>query len=293
MTETVERQAYFTARPLALVIGCGDLGMGTARALGKDHPLLIVDIDADRLGRAIEALRNEGYTAAGHRCDIADPLQTQALGLALARWPGVRVLAHVAAVGSAVKDWRRMMAVDLIGPHLIAAAVQPHMVRGGAAVFVGSLAAYLPPRDPRIDALLDEPLKPGFLDAMTAVLGTEPGWVQPYSHAKLGVIRLAEKLSIAWGAAEVRALSISPGMINSTMARAQGATLPSHKGDGGEVSRHEKAREIPLGREGTVLEVAAVLAFLASDAASFLNGIDIVIDGGHRAAWRARGVIER
>jgi len=293
VTDFVERKPYFAEAPIALVIGCGGLGMACARTLGQRRALLIVDIDGQRLSHEIEVLRQEGYVASGHICDITDPEQTDALGRALGKWPGVRVLAHVAAVGAAVSDWRKMMAVDLIGPHLVAHAVHPHMVRGGAAIFVSSLAGYLPPRDSRHDAILDTPLKPDFLDAMGEILGADPLWVDTYGYAKLGVIRLAEKLAIAWGEDEVRVLSVSPGMIDSPMARAQGPTLPSHSGDGGEIPRNEKAREIPLRRQGTVVEVAAVIGFLASDAASFMNGIDIVIDGGHRAAWRERGVIAR
>jgi NAD(P)-dependent dehydrogenase (short-subunit alcohol dehydrogenase family) len=293
VTDTGGGQAYYARGPIALIIGCGGLGMACARILGQRQSLLIADIDAGRLAIAVETLRSEGYAAAGQVCDITDPEQTQALGRLLSQGPGVRVLAHVAAVGSVVSDWRKMMEIDLNGAHLIAQAVHPHMVRGGAAIFVGSLAGYLPPPDPRCDALLDEPLKPGFFEAMAEVLGDDPPWVDTYGYAKLGVMRLAEKLAIAWGRDEVRVLSVSPGLIDSAMARAQGATLPSHGGDGGEVSRDEKSKEVPLGRQGTVIEVAAVIGFLASDAASFINGIDIVIDGGHRAAWRASGVTRR
>jgi hypothetical protein len=42
-----------------------------------------------------------------------------------------------------------------------------------------------------------------------------------------------------------------------------------------------------------MVEITNVVDFLVSDAASFLNGVDIPVDGGHRAAWRARGVIDR
>ena len=132
----------FADAPLALIIGCGGLGMGTARALGKRHPLLIVDIDADRLAAAVETLHLEGYTVSGRRCDVTDPAQVAALGQSLGQ--GVRVLAHIAAVGGIV-DWRVMMAVDLLGPHLVADAVEPHLVPGGVALFIGSLAGYLPP----------------------------------------------------------------------------------------------------------------------------------------------------
>jgi NAD(P)-dependent dehydrogenase (short-subunit alcohol dehydrogenase family) len=279
--------------PLALIIGCGGLGKGTARALGKHHPLLIVDIDLGRLTEAVETLRQEGYVVSGFQCNITDADQVKSLGDALGQRGGVRVLAHIAAIGNVAKDWRDMMAVDLIGPHLIADAVEPHMVRGGVAIFVSSLAGYLPPPDEDIEKLLDEPLKPDFMDALAALTGTDPKWIDTYAYAKLGVVRLAEKRAIKWGKDGVRALSVSPGMIDSPMARAQGATLPSHDGEDREVPRNEKAQEIPLGREGTLLEIVSVLAFLASDSASFMNGIDLVVDGGHRAVWRERGVIAR
>jgi NAD(P)-dependent dehydrogenase (short-subunit alcohol dehydrogenase family) len=293
MTGYLERKAYYAEAPVALIIGCGGLGTSIARALGRRHPLLICDLDGERLDRTIETLRMDGYVAAGYRCDITDPKQTRALGDALARGPGVRVLAHVAAVGMSIRDWRKMMAVDLSGAHLISEAAGPHMVRGGVAIFISSLASYLPAIDPRLEALLGDPLKPTFLDELVGLLGVEPNFDDTYSHAKLGVNLLAEKLAIKWGPNEVRALSLSPGMIDSPMARAEGPTLPSHDGTNARVSRGDKAREIPLGRQGTLVEITNVVDFLASDQASFLNGIDIPVDGGHRAVWRTRRVIQR
>lgn len=72
MIEFVERTPYYAQGPLALVIGCGDMGMGCARALGKRHPLRIADRDTERLGRSVDALRLEGYVAQGIACDIVD-----------------------------------------------------------------------------------------------------------------------------------------------------------------------------------------------------------------------------
>jgi NAD(P)-dependent dehydrogenase (short-subunit alcohol dehydrogenase family) len=297
MSEFVERTAYFAEGPLAVVIGCGDMGMGSARALGRRHPLLMVDVDGERLEQALAALRREGYVASGFRCDISDPQEARGLGEALAGGPGVRVLAHVAAVGAAPGGWRETMRVDLIGVHLVVDAVGPHLVRGAAVILVSSTGSYLCPRDPRIEALVDSPLEAGFFDAILAAFGREPHYLDAYFMAKQGMNRLAEKLAIAWGEREVRVLSVSPGLINSTMGRTGGAALPVYDQAGTERqvgSRSEKARkEVPLGRQGSVLEVVAVIDFLASDAASFLTGVDVPIDGGATALWRARGVIDR
>jgi NAD(P)-dependent dehydrogenase (short-subunit alcohol dehydrogenase family) len=293
MPDHIEAVAYFAEAPIVLVIGCGGLGMSIARALGKQSALVLVDIDRDHLDRSVTALLQEGYAVSGHACDITDPAQTRALGAALAKGRGVRTLAHVAAVGMTIGDWRRMMAVDLAGAHLVADAVGPHMTAGGAAIFISSLASYLPARDPALEALLDAPTQPGFLEALAQLHGQEPDFDWTYNFAKLGVNRLVERLAIAWGPRQVRAVSVSPGMIDSPMARVEGATLPSHDGTEGRMSRSDKAREIPLGRQGSMLEITSVVAFLASDGASFLNGVDIPVDGGHRAVWRSRGVIER
>lgn len=279
--------------PLALVIGCGGLGMSIARALGRHAPLLVVDVDPGRLEGSIAELEHEGYSAAGHACDITDQTQTAALGAALADGPGVRTLAHVAAVGMSIGDWRKMMAVDLVGAQLVADAAGPHMVPGGAAILISSLASYLPARDAALEQVLQDPLDPGLLDAIARIHGKEPDFDWTYNYAKLGVNLLAERLAIAWGPRGVRAVSVSPGMIDSPMARAEGPTLPSHDGTEARVTRADKAREIPLGRQGSMLEITSVVEFLASDAASFLNGIDIPVDGGHRAAWRSKGIIDR
>lgn len=294
MAEFTERTSYFADGPLAVVVGCGDMGMGTARALGLRHPLLIVDIDGERLEQALTALRREGYVASSIGCDITDPDEVRALSAALAAGPGVRVLAHVAAVGATPGGWRHVMTVDLIGMHLVVQAVEPSLVRGAAVVLISSTGSYLCPRDPHLEALLDDPLRPEFLDELAGRLGREPDFLEAYFMAKQGVNRLARKLAVAWGEREIRVLSISPGLIDSTMGRTGGAALPVYEAAETERrlgSRSEKARkEVPLGRQGRLLEVVALIDFAASDAASFLTGIDIPVDGGATAKWRLTGL---
>jgi NAD(P)-dependent dehydrogenase (short-subunit alcohol dehydrogenase family) len=211
----------------------------------------------------------------------------------LAAGPGVRALAHVAAVGKSIGSWQRMMEIDLFGAVHIAETVGAHMVRGGAAVFISSLASYLPRADAQLDSMLDDPLSPGFLESIQGYHGSEPDFDWTYNYAKLGVNLLAERKARDWAGRGIRALSVSPGMIDSPMARAEGETLPSHDGTEARVTRRDKAMENPLQREGSLVEITAVIDFLLSDAASFVNGIDITVDGGHRAAWRKNGTISR
>jgi NAD(P)-dependent dehydrogenase (short-subunit alcohol dehydrogenase family) len=296
MTEYRERTAYLYDAPVALIIGCGDMGLGCARALGRRSPLLVVDIDADRLERCIETLRQEGYTAEAFACDITDEARLAGLGERLQQLRGVKVLAHVAAIGGGANDWRAIMRVDLLAGHLVARAVEPHMVRGGVAIFVSSTGAYQCPADPMIEAYLDDPFEANWPERLPDILGREPDHLIAYFAAKQGINRLAERLAVEWGEREVRVLSVSPGLINSTMGRTDGTMLPildSHE-HGRMASRSEKAvREVPLGRQGSVLEITAVIDFLASDAASFISGIDVPIDGASTAKRRAAGLIER
>ena len=205
----------------------------------------------------------------------------------------MRVLAHVAAVGNAPGGWREVMSVDLLGAHRIANAVAPHMVRGGVAVLISSTGSRQSQHDPEIEALLDDPFRPDFEEALIKAFGREPDFLEAYYMAKHGVNRLARKLAVDLGPNEVRALSVSPGLIDSTMGRTGGSLLPVY--DGGKKrlgSRSEKAvLEVPLGRQGTIREIVSVIDFVTSDAASFLSGIDIAVDGGSTAFWQSRGVI--
>ena len=257
-----DQPGFLAGEPVALVIGCGGLGSSIARALGRRHPLVMVDIDRQRLGEVVAGLTWEGYTVSGEVCDITDPAQTQALGAAMAKGPGVRALAVVAAVGKSIGNWRTMMEIDFIGARRIADAVGPHMVRGGAAVLISSLASYLPANKPAIDAALRDPLHAEFFDRLAGAIGYEPEAEEAYNYAKLGINLLAESLAVEWGPRGVRAVSLSPGMIDSPMARAEGADLPSHDGTNARLTRADKAREIPLRRQGSMLEITNVVDFL-------------------------------
>ncbi len=264
-------QPYYYRGPVALIVGCGDMGMGTARLIGLKHPLFLINTRQARLDAAIEALRSEGYVVSGQTCDITDPEQTAQLGEALAAGPGVRTIAHVAAIAGGQGDWRKILSINLAGAHNIVNAVRPRMVRGGAVVFVSSAGAYLAEPDPARDALLENPLAPDFFDALTRLMGRDPTAFEAYCYSKRALNSYARRLAVEWGPDEIRSVSVSPGSIYTSMSR---LNRPTAEG------RDELIRQVPLRREGTTPETCSVIAFLASDTASYVTGIDVLVDGG-------------
>ena len=91
------------------------------------------------------------------------------------------------------------------------------------------------------------------------------------------MIRYCERLAVRFGPKAIRVLTVSPGLIDNSMGRRERQHYPVME---------KMIQQTPLGRQCTSLEIAAVIDFAASDAASFLNGVDILVDGGLRAAIR-------
>jgi len=268
----------------ALIVGCGDIAMASARLIGRRHPLFVIDIDAARLEAAHIALASEGYSVAVQHCDITDEASLAALAARLGQGPSLGIVAHVAALAPSCGDWRQLMRVNLLGPHLLAQALGPSIEPGGAAVFVGSVAAYVMALQPTLLDVLADPLAPDFFEALAAAAPSPMTPSLGYVYSKAALLAWCERLAVEWGARGIRVVSVSPGLITSAMGLRERAHNP------------ETAKfvdQTPLQREGTVAEAAAMIDLVVSAAASFLTGVDILVDGGLRAATRVRAAQDK
>ena len=258
--------------PLAVVIGAGSMGMAVARRLAQRRRVLLADLRGDHAEAQVAQLRAEGCDASGIACDVTDPAAVRALAERTADLGGLGVLAHVAGLSPSLGDFTAIMRVNLTGVALVAEALLPLARQGGAAILIASLAAHNYRPSDAIAAILRDPAAPDLADRLAAELGAERATPQmAYVHSKWGILAYARRHAAAWGAKGARIVSLSPGLIATT----QGA-LEFEKSEG----KRAIYAQTPVAREGTMLEVADAVEFLASERASFISGTDLLVDGG-------------
>lgn len=265
--------------PVAVVVGGGAMGMSAARRLGQSCRIVLASLSGAKNAARQQALFEDGIDAVAVECDITSASSVAKLADFVSERGALRVLAHVAAMSPSMGSWREILSLNLIGAAHVERALLPLASQGAAAIFVSSLAGHpLNPPAPEVIAVLDDPLAPDFFDRLEALV-PEPTPGAAYVLSKFALNRICQRRAAAWGRRGARILSMSPGMIATPM----GAIEFSGS------SREEKLKLLeraPLGREGTMVETADAIEFLASDRASFITGTDLLVDGGVAAAIR-------
>jgi NAD(P)-dependent dehydrogenase (short-subunit alcohol dehydrogenase family) len=265
---------------VGIVTGAGR-GMGRAcadRVVQMVDTLLVVDLDAESAAAAADELAASGAHVEPVTLDVTDRAGLAALAERVAALGTLRAVAHAAGISPTMADWRRIFAVDLVGTALLAEALRPLTTAGTATVCFASTAPYLMGVQPdaATDALFDDPLHPEFLDRVHETFGTPIEYTGlAYSWAKYGVQRFVRREAVRIGPLGGRICSVSPGIIDTPQGRQEAASTPEMA---------VMVERTPLAREGRAEELAATVAFLLSDEASFLTGTDLVVDGGVCAA---------
>jgi NAD(P)-dependent dehydrogenase (short-subunit alcohol dehydrogenase family) len=205
----------------------------------------------------------------GVACDVSDRAAVGALAARVRELGPFRALVHAAGISPTMGDARRVFEVDLVGTQLLLDAFEEVVIPGSAAVCFSSSAAYQlgPFVDTDQEALLGDPLAADFLDrAVSAV--PDSGFA--YALAKVGVIRAVGRAAVRWGPRGGRVNSVAPGLIDTPMGRQEFEQQPI---------KTDLLERTPLGRLGEPREVADVVAFLLSNSASFISGVDVLVDG--------------
>ncbi|MDO7842292.1 SDR family oxidoreductase [Sphingomonas immobilis] len=265
--------------PLAAVIGSGGLGLVTARRLAQTHRVVIASRNAVAIEERAAALRDEGLDVTGVACDITDGESVAALAAMLRARGPLRACAHVAALSPSMGDWRTLMHTNLTGTARIEQAMFALAGAGTAAVFVGSLASHTLTPAEAIVSLLDDPLGDGTIERIERLM-PETSSLLAYQLSKFALKRMCERRAAAWGTRGARIVSISPGLVATPMGALEFRNQPV---------KHDLLAATPLAREATMPEIVDAIEFLASGRASFITGVDLLVDGGVMAAMRHRG----
>ena len=273
---------------VGIATGAGrGMGLECARRLtGTVDVLLLVDLDQAAATAAAEELSASGGRARAEpfALDVTDREGLSRLAARVAEHGRLRAVAHAAGISPTMADWRRILTVDLVATARLAEALRPLATAGTAMVCFASMAPLLARMEPDADvtAILDDPLDERFLDRLRAALGPaleDPGTA--YTVAKLGVQRFVRAEAVRLGPQGGRICSVSPGIIDTPQGRQEAESRPSMAA---------LVERTPLGRRGRPEDVAAVVGFLLSDEAAFVNGVDVLIDGGVCAAVHTRAV---
>lgn len=250
------------------VIFGGGSGMGfeCAKLFGEGI-VVIADINEKTLNEAKVALENLNIEVHTAKCDITNEkevAEVAAFASSLGELAGVINSAGISASGT---NLPLIMKIDLIGTAVIVKEFLPHAKPNTAMICLASMLGYRIPKNDTYDDILRDCFADDFMERILVHLNNDGS--QAYAMAKHGVQLLVEEQAVAWGEKGARIISVSPGVIETPMA----------KESSDEVLEHLR-KMTPLKRNGQPEEVARLIAFLCSDAAPFITGCDIKIDGG-------------
>ena len=248
---------------IAIVTGSAvGIGRGIARRLGAEGAIVtVVDRKREWGEETANLIREAGGQARFIACDVADGASVRGMIADVVAHDGrLDILVNnagipgslVAADEMAEEDWDRVIGVNLRGVFLCCKYAIPHLEASGKGAIVNMASTF---------GMVGAPRTPA------------------YAAAKGGVIALTRQLAVDYGPRGIRVNAVSPGYIDNDMDQRRTRMTPEDAA-ANLAAREAAAALQPLGRQADVSEIAAAVAFLVSDDASFATGGIFPIDGG-------------
>ncbi|MBL7166459.1 MAG: SDR family oxidoreductase [Dehalococcoidales bacterium] len=251
----------------AIITGGGS-GIGRACALKLSEEgarVMIGDIRTELAEETADLVRSTGGEACFVHCDVGNEEDVETMTLkTIEEFGGLNILvsnAGTAARGgiheTSLDDWERIIRVQLTGTFLCARAALRHMINhgGGSIITIGSISSVV--------------IGPG-------------GSAASYKAAKGGILQLTRAIATEYAHKGVRANCVCPGAVSTNLGKHIQEDSVNWTSDVRDEVRSYKM-EAPMMRRADPMEVANVVAFLASDESSFMTGSAVMVDGGYTA----------
>jgi NAD(P)-dependent dehydrogenase (short-subunit alcohol dehydrogenase family) len=250
---------------VALITGAADLrgiGFACAKAIAEKGAKVVITDLPSRQKELDEAVFQLGEHAMGLTLDVTDEQQALDVAAQVEQILGpINILVNNAGVGIGAKPflkctselWTASWKVNVLGTANCSKAVIPQMQRNGGGVIINNSS---------LQGLRSLP-------AYSA-----------YTADKHAVIGMTRTMAAEFGADNIRVVAICPGVINTTMNDSQFGKLARYMGVKKEMIEAKMCESIAMNRIGQPEEVGKVVAFLASDDASYMNGNAVEISGG-------------
>ncbi|MGH3636990.1 MAG: SDR family NAD(P)-dependent oxidoreductase, partial [Mycobacterium sp.] len=219
------------------------------------------DILIEEGERTVEEITDRGGAACFVSADVSDARQAENLvAAAMDRFGGLDILVNNAGVGGdkhrlhdiEPEDFDRVINVNLRGTFLCSKYAIPHFIAQQDGRIVNTASTY------------------GLIGAPNAAA---------YCASKGAIINLTRQLAVDYGPDGIRVNAVCPGYIDTHLGR-RGPKLTAAEFEAATAIREKAAALQPLHRQGQPFEVGELALFLASDAASFMTGSIIPVDGG-------------
>lgn len=257
MTSTMHR----LGGEVAFVTGGGSgIGAASARRLASEGAAIaVVDVHLDAARATVSDIEDAGGSAAAYQADVRDREALKSIAAEVVeRFGKISVVFTAAGISGAridshevtADEWQSVLDINVNGTFFAVQACLPSMIDAGrgAIVTCGSTSSFV----------------------------ATQGGLAAYRASKGGVKMLTQTLAVEYAPQGIRVNSVCPGAVKTNLTANTAVIAPTS----GQVRNPSKPLSVPLGRYGEASEIASVVAFLASDDASYVTGQAILVDGG-------------